>query len=526
MVNQVQGATAGPAPLVGGQAADPNAIAGRVLADNGGTLKPDLPKIRQVLDAVSAIDGAIGDQVQVHIERALGPVKSGELARVAYTVDDGRGTSVAFAAGAPTIAQYRAMPAGSPGRDSYMALDRAFGDGRYATDDTPRIDAGLRDMKASGLPLDRVLARPAIAAAPSVGDVLGRVSPAGLAMEAMRPVVAALGREAGLSATSWGAPLQRVLDTPGSARAFNAGVADGILGGAKDFVVGIATLAGRAVQYGADNSLAGLAGDGLRAAVPEGVKDRLREAGVAGALAEALPSAARGAASNEALARTGTAVRDYLATRAPGDVANDVKLGIGKVWSSVEADHAKAAAQGPEAEARGWGNLVGRVTFEVAATVVPVAGVAGKVAKGADVADAAADAVRIADRTTDALRSAETVDDMADAARLAAHTAEGFGTAADFGIPKVLNPRQSLHTPPVTDGRSVLTENPTELLQRLHDGAFMILRHPKPGQVVVDFGKPIGEYWSNGVKVGETQFGSISFGKNGAHIIPANPNQW
>lgn len=526
MVNQVQGATIGPVPLVGSQAADPHAIAGRVLADNGGTLKPDLPKIRQVLNAVRAIDGAIGDQVQVHIERALGPVKSGELARAAYTVDDGRGTSVAFAAGAPTIAQYRAMPAGSPGRDSYMALDRAFGDGRYATDDTPRIDAGLRAMQASGLPLDRLLARPAVQAAPSVGDVLGRLSPAGLAMEAMRPVVAALGREAGLSATSWGAPLQRVLDTPGSARAFNAGVADGMLGGAKDFAIGIATLAGRAVQYGADNSLAGRAGDALRAVVPDGIKDQLREVGVASAVAEALPSAARGAASNATLARTGTAVRDYLATRAPGDVANDVRLGIGKVWSSVEADHARAAARGPEAEARWWGNLVGRVTFEIAATLVPVAGVAGKVAKGADVADIAADAVRIADRTTDALRTAETVDHTADAARRTAHTVEGLGTAADFGIPKVLNPRQSLHTPPVTDGRSVLTENPTGLLQRLHDGAFTILRHPKPGQVVVDFGKPIGEYWSNGVKVGETQFGSISFGKNGAHIIPANPNQW
>jgi hypothetical protein len=56
--------------------------------------------------------------------------------------------------------------------------------------------------------------------------------------------------------------------------------------------------------------------------------------------------------------------------------------------------------------------------------------------------------------------------------------------------------------------------------------AFVILRQPKPGQVIVDFGKPIGEYWNNGTKVGETQFGAVSFGKNGAHIIPVSPRQW
>lgn len=102
----------------------------------------------------------------------------------------------------------------------------------------------------------------------------------------------------------------------------------------------------------------------------------------------------------------------------------------------------------------------------------------------------------------------------------------GIGTAADLGISTTLSPRQSLHTPPVTDGRSVLTANPLELLRGLHEGAFTILRQPKPGQVVVDFGRPIGEYWAGGVRVGETNFGSVAYGKNGAHIIPANPNQW
>jgi filamentous hemagglutinin len=112
------------------------------------------------------------------------------------------------------------------------------------------------------------------------------------------------------------------------------------------------------------------------------------------------------------------------------------------------------------------------------------------------------------------------------ASKLGAGAAKGIGTADDFGIPNFLNPRQNLHIPPVTDGRSVLTANPADLLQGLHNGDFTILRQPKPGQVVVDFGKPIGEYWSNGARVGETQFGSVSYGKKGAHIIPANPKQW
>jgi filamentous hemagglutinin len=108
----------------------------------------------------------------------------------------------------------------------------------------------------------------------------------------------------------------------------------------------------------------------------------------------------------------------------------------------------------------------------------------------------------------------------------AAEGVKGIGTAEELGIPKFLNPRQELHIPPVSDGRSILASNPETLLQGLQDGSFTILRQPKPGQVIVDFGKPIGEYWSNGVRVGETQFGSVSFGKNGAHIIPANPKQW
>jgi hypothetical protein len=100
----------------------------------------------------------------------------------------------------------------------------------------------------------------------------------------------------------------------------------------------------------------------------------------------------------------------------------------------------------------------------------------------------------------------------------------------ELGIPKNLSARQELHLPPVTDGRSVLTQDPAKLLQGLQEGEFSILRQPKSGQVIVDFGKPIGEFWSKAsgepINMGITNFGSVMYGKNGVHIIPANPKQW
>ncbi|MET3518177.1 hypothetical protein ABIC63_005989, partial [Pseudacidovorax sp. 1753] len=99
-----------------------------------------------------------------------------------------------------------------------------------------------------------------------------------------------------------------------------------------------------------------------------------------------------------------------------------------------------------------------------------------------------------------------------------------------LGIPNRLSPRQELHIPPVSDGRSVLTTDPSDLVQGLVDGNFRVLRTPKSGQAIVDFGRPIGDYWrtQDGVPtfVGPTNYGSVMFGKNGTHIVPANPLQW
>jgi hypothetical protein len=50
------------------------------------------------------------------------------------------------------------------------------------------------------------------------------------------------------------------------------------------------------------------------------------------------------------------------------------------------------------------GQVTGRITFEIAATFVPVAGVAGKLSKAGKIADAGADALRAADTVGDGAR--------------------------------------------------------------------------------------------------------------------------
>jgi hypothetical protein len=64
--------------------------------------------------------------------------------------------------------------------------------------------------------------------------------------------------------------------------------------------------------------------------------------------------------------------KDYIATRTPEQVGADIKGFVEKNWNSLQASHAEAAAKGPEAEARWWGQVTGRAVFEVASVFVPV----------------------------------------------------------------------------------------------------------------------------------------------------------
>ncbi|WP_232228140.1 polymorphic toxin type 50 domain-containing protein, partial [Asaia astilbis] len=74
-----------------------------------------------------------------------------------------------------------------------------------------------------------------------------------------------------------------------------------------------------------------------------------------------------------------------------------------------------------------------------------------------------------------------------------------------------------------TRGRSVITEDPEELLQGVISGKYKIIREGN-GKYVVDFGKKIGRF--GGASGPESQFGTVHTGKNGSHIVPANPSQW
>jgi hypothetical protein len=241
----------------------------------------------------------------------------------------------------------------------------------------------------------------------SVAKALDALNPVGKLQDFLQPQLAKLTRSAGLGNTEWGASLQKVLDTPGTAAAFRQGITEGLIRGAEDTVVGIASMAGKVVQYGADTSVLGKGGDALR-----GLTGKLP-----GWLDAAVPSAKRGEESDAAIRAVGSNIAGYVSSRAqdPSLFSSDVKNAIGGMWNSIKGDHAKAAAQGPEAEARWWGNIVGRVTFEVAATVVPVAGQAGKV-------DKAADATRLLTKVDDVSNIARGTIAVGDDARLLAGT--------------------------------------------------------------------------------------------------------
>ena len=232
-----------------------------------------------------------------------------------------------------------------------------------------------------------------------VGSMIDRLDPVGPLLNAVQPHIADLVRSTGAGNTEWGASLQAVLDNPGTLSALRSGLRQGMLEGAKDLVVGTLSLAGKAVRYSADVGPLGHAGDWLRERTGLGVLDSV------------VPSADRGAAATAAMGDMAGKVGEYIGSVAsdPGRLKGDIAGAISAQWDNLKGAHAAAAAQGPEAEARWWGETVGRVTFEVAATFVPVAGQVGKgttaIRVAENAADVAGDAVRKIDRMTDTARA-------------------------------------------------------------------------------------------------------------------------
>jgi Tuberculosis necrotizing toxin len=401
---------------------DPKAEAARILAetrigtgDNAGH-RVDFIEVK--LDKIADMDRAFAAAVRAEVVKTLSLTDQGRMERDALAQieqdiwrDAGNGQALPYS----TTSRHT--------QDQWITQARA---NNYPDLRVYEILAGANDNGSIKRAMDAVFngtippsqlndARAAVAEkswTENVGDFLASVSPTGRILEAAQPAIAALGRNAGLGRTEWGASLQRILDTPGTMQAFNAGVATGMVEGAKAIVVDVGTAAGRIVQFGADNSLLGVAGDAARRLVPDSVKGWLNDVGIGGALNQIAPSAQRGQESADSISRTAGAVADYFATRTPSQVATDVKNRISGMWESVKGDHARAAAQGPEAEARWWGTLTGRVTFEVAATFIPVAGQIGKGARVAGAIETVTDAVRVDDRVAHGVRVGGKLDEV------------------------------------------------------------------------------------------------------------------
>ncbi|OZI47990.1 polymorphic toxin type 50 domain-containing protein [Bordetella genomosp. 5] len=74
----------------------------------------------------------------------------------------------------------------------------------------------------------------------------------------------------------------------------------------------------------------------------------------------------------------------------------------------------------------------------------------------------------------------------------------------------------------VIPGRSYLFDgvDPQKLLNGALAGEFPVVGYSSRGQPIVDFGRDIGVDASSG---SATRYGTLHSGKNGAHIVPANP---
>jgi len=189
--------------------------------------------------------------------------------------------------------------------------------------------------------------------------------------------------------------------------------------------------------------------------------------------------------------------------------------GIGNVmaaWTASSSDDGQIL-QGKNVFTNGsvWGNDVKDIRFNSAATVI--VGGSGLMEDGFE---GFGNMVKSWFSSSDPTLVSSSVPDT---------TAANIQAVQDAGIPDYLSPKQDLHISP-TDGRSPLTADPQDLLDGLQSGDFSILRKTRPNSVTVDFQNTIGEYWQNGQYVGDTQYGTVHFGQSGAHIVPANPNQW
>jgi DNA/RNA non-specific endonuclease len=155
-------------------------------------------------------------------------------------------------------------------------------------------------------------------------------------------------------------------------QAFEVGIAEGVAVSLETNALGVAEMALSTVQFSADESRFGYAGDGLR-----GVTGKLPKW-----LDAFIPSEERGEETIQHTAQLAENMAAYVTTRTkdPSLLRDDMKQFFSEHWEELKDDHAAAVAQGPQAEAEWWGKMAGQAAVEIAMTVTAAADVV-KVAK-------------------------------------------------------------------------------------------------------------------------------------------------
>jgi hypothetical protein len=440
---------------------DPKLFAAALIQQFGGKTKPDYGKIVGQLEALQQnTDPTIkefGHAVEREIVSLLGGGKPVQTAQVEKALKNA--TYIAggqsFSRSGNDIEQTRTLAAKAPNKDNpnfvkYMEYDRAHGDGKWATNDSTKINEAWRNMIVAGARTPSEYAKKVgamndnwTAATAQFNTLFSGASLSAMADKAMAGLTDGYNFAASALSDD-GSPASvalRMAIGGGNATegAFKLGLAKGVAGAAGDLIVTL----GKIVRFAVDaNPVTGIAGDISRELIPDSVKNWANSVGIGQVFDAGTPSYARGMKTIEGIADVTKKVTHYFATHSKLEIQVDIAVALAKKWESIKGEY-NAMSGDPVKQAEWLGKQTGAVLFEVASSFIPVAGVAGKAVKGTDVA-------------IDTARGLEKLDDVVDAGRV---------TGKIDDIPKAPPPRFS----PEIIQQSIRTGIKPEKVQELLD---------------------------------------------------------
>jgi hypothetical protein len=394
---------------------DARLYAASLIQQYGGATRPDYGKIVGQLEALlQNADPAVqefGHAVEREVVSQLSggkAVKAAQVEKALYIATYTSGGE-SFSRSGKTIDQTRALAAKSPNANNpdfvkYMQYDRQHGDGKWATNDSAKINDVWRSMIASGAktPAEYTSLAKAMNTAldGAITNWQTQFSPGNIKSSVGDSLLRGLVQSERLSGTDMAQDIGLLLRKgPEMQLAFQVGVVKGVAGAAWGMVTSLAGLAGKAIQYGGDTigfGIAGQIGDAARGAIPDWIKDGLNAVGVGQVFDAATPSYTRGFASTKALNVMGEKVKTYFATHSAEQMGQDVLGALEKKWDSLKGEF-NALNGDPVKQAEWLGEKAGAVLFEVASTVVPIT----KLGTAAKMADKAGDVARGLDKLYD-----------------------------------------------------------------------------------------------------------------------------